>query len=709
MSSTISGMPQPVPDDPRRPKNLSKSWAITARWVVPARLSALRWRRGATGAAGLAVVSLFAIGLLFGADDDIIGLIWIPATVAVGFTPLAIFVLRRFPGHPVGLIMLAAGGSATLDCLACCWSSWTPAAWVAQWLWWPPFGLILIAVLRFPDGRIPSPGWRPLSILVIMTTAATSAALASAALFAPRTLVVGGSVALPSPARTLAMVAIVLIGLTVLATVPVGIGLARRGRTAPPLERRQIACLLPSALLLAVGIPLSVINIPGAWVPAVLALPIGFTFAVLQYRLLDLDLVIHRGLIWLLMGVSMIAIYSLTVAGLSQAAGLGRSWQVSLVAGAAAAIGLMPAERFAQRAASRMLFGRRDDPYAVLVTMGRHIKAIHDPLDVLPRLAETLVESLRVPYAAVELTVSDSPEPVVVDYGRPPLEACQRFPMMAHGLEVGALLVASRRPESQFSASEVRLLDGLAAQAATAAEACRSSLDLQRARERLVMAREEERRRLRHDLHDGVASTLVGARLLTRAALGVEAQGRPTREILTALDVDLANCSTEVRTLIDGLRPAVLDHGLESAIRLALGAASTYFDTRLEISGSLADLPAAIEVVALRVVSEAVTNVIKHSEATCCAVAVHRGSTMLNVRVVDDGVGLPDPTPVSTDAVGLLSMRSRVEEIGGWLRLRPAVPTGLVLEACLPTPHLIVEDTGTNIGSDGPTRTASQE
>jgi two-component system, NarL family, sensor kinase len=638
--------------------------------------------------AGILLAGLALLGLDLQPDRNLILYVWLPLTLAVSFTPLAIFVLRKLPGHPIAWLMLGSGVSATLCVLAVCWSRWTVAAWLAQWLWWPPLGFIPLALLLFPDGHLPSKRWRPVAGALIVTSSAATLALAIGALVEPRTFVttVGG----PEQPLTQLMAQIALLGvlLTVAASVLVTFALFARWRRANHLERRQIACLFPSAALLVIGIGLSFVGVPAAWVPAVVGLPIGFTFAVLQYQLLDLDLVIHRGFVWVLLTLIVVSIYAVSVAALGAVLGPGRSWTANLIAGAAAAACLLPAERLAQHASSRLLFGRREDPYAVLVQAGRHAEAIRDPLEVLPRLAATVVETLRVPYVAIEVATSDTNDPMIFDHGRSTAEPPRRFPMVAHGRAVGSLHVSERRPGARFSASESRLLQGLATQAAIAAEACRSSLDLQRARERLVVAREEERRQLRRDLHDSVASVLVGARMLTSAAIKTKASDDPTQTLLVSLDNDLALCTGEIRALIDGLRPASLDKGLESALRTAIGAISGSFEVTLNIDGDLVDLPAAAEVVTLRVVSEALTNVVKHSQASRCSISIIRDPSQLSISVIDDGAGLQQHDRSDRDrrGVGLDSMRSRVEEVGGWLALRQR-DDGVALEFMLPTRH----------------------
>ena len=447
-----------------------------------------------------------------------------------------------------------------------------------------------------------------------------------------------------------------------LGTVGVAVSLAVRWRRATSQDRRQLSCLVPSAVLFLVGFTLDYFNVPGGWLAAVVALPVGLTLAILRYQLYDLDLYIHRGVVWLILTVLAVLGYAVTVTAVQRLIASEAGWIATVAGGAVVAATLVPAERLAQRTASRLLYGRRDDPYAVLTRLGRHVEAVADPLAVLPRFAETLVDGLRVPYVAIVLSVAGE-DPLIVEHGRRTGDP-ERFTMTAHGVEVGTLLIGPRRPGARFSQAETRLLRGLAGQAATAAEACRSTLELELARERLVLGREEERRRLRRDLHDGVASALVGARMLTEAVRPYLPTDGPASGLLDTLAVDLETCTSEVRDVIDGLRPAALDQGLEAALRALAGrvdAAQTLM-VDVVVESDLGELPAAVEVVAYRVVTEAVTNVVKHAEATCCVVRLAHQEFQLVLDIEDDGIGLGR---ADGDGVGLASIQSRVAEVGG--------------------------------------------
>jgi signal transduction histidine kinase len=616
-------------------------------------------------ALGAGLVAAAVAGAAFGERGPTPGPIAMTATLAVSFGPLAVFVLRRLPGDRVGRLMLLTGAAATVNVLAVCWSAAVPLAWLSQWSWWPPLATIPLILLLVPDGRPPSPGWRFVVYTLAGAAAFTTAVLAVAAVAEPRMLL-STIDPLPPAVEVLTRVAFAGVAVVVVGTAAVLVALFVRWGRAEALERRQLACLLPSAVLFAVGVVLdSEAGVPWGWVPGVVALPLGLTVAVLQYRLHNLDLYIHRGTVWLVLSGLAVAVYAASATALGETIAGASHTTMLLAVGAAAAI-LHPAERFVRRAISRLLYGRRDDPYAILTRQGRLLENATDPMAVLPGFAAALVDGLKVPYTAIVLREPDGSSSVAAEHGRLAGEP-ERFAMTVHGNEVGDLIVSPRRPGEQFSTAEVRLLQDLAVQAGQAAVAYRSTLTLQRARERLVLAREEERRKLRRDLHDGVAASLVGARMIAEAASGKAADDAPTRELLDVLAAELDTCTAEVRSLIDGLRPAALDDGLERAVR---ELTERLPEPRLDVhvDGDLVDLPAAIEVATYRIVSEAVANVAKHAGAKHCSVTLTRDATRLEVTVLDDGDGFADPSwfaGTGTSGVGLSSIRSRVEELGG--------------------------------------------
>ncbi|QJY50224.1 sensor histidine kinase [Pseudonocardia broussonetiae] len=629
------------------------------------------------GAAALAAVA--AAGPLVAAPVPSAG----PAmtvALAASFLPLAVLVLRRVPRHPIGRLMLLVGGLAGLAAAAVAWSGFLPAAWLSQWLWLPAWALIPVVLLLVPDGRLPSRRWRPLLAGLVAAGTVLVLAAAAAAAVEPRSLFSGEEIA--GPARSLLLVARGAALVTGAAVLGVLASLGVRWRRADRDERGQLACLAPAGVLLLAGVGLDAAQVPFAWVPAVVAFPLGLTVAVLRYRFHDLDLHIHRGTVWAVLTGFVVAVYVGVATLVGATVAEPGSPTGSVVAAATVAALLQPAHWVAQRGVRRLLYGRRDEPYAVLTELGRSLEGVRDPLAALPRIAESVVTTLRVPYAAVRVVDDDGSSGTAAEHGRWAGEPAA-FPMVAHGAVVGELLVAPRTAGARFTAAEARLLRDLAGQAAQAAHACRSALALQRARDRLVLAREEERRRLRRDLHDGVASALVGTRLLAEAARRTVAVDGPAPGLLDALAADLDGCTAEVRELIDGLRPAALDAGLGPALDgLVARFGGEGPEIALDVGADLDDLPAAVEVAAYRIVAEALTNVVKHAGAAHARIVVGRDDRHLAVTVTDDGRGLGgSPSP---DGVGLTSVHDRAGELGGRAEVTSSEGGGTTVAVLLP-------------------------
>jgi signal transduction histidine kinase len=226
------------------------------------------------------------------------------------------------------------------------------------------------------------------------------------------------------------------------------------------------------------------------------------------------------------------------------------------------------------------------------------------------------------------------------------------------------LRVAQRSANEGFAPAERHLLEDIAAQTGVAVHNVRLTADLQRSREQIVAAREEERLRLRRDLHDGLGPKLAGQTLKLEAAMdALDSETETARALLQESMTESQTLITEIRRLVYGLRPPALDQlGLLSAIR---EQASQYQLNGLQVTVSAPDslptLPAAVEVAAYRIIQEALTNVAKHAQARICTVSLTINED-LKIVVSDDGIGLPATRKAG---VGLFSMRERAEEIGG--------------------------------------------
>ncbi|MFC6020072.1 sensor histidine kinase [Plantactinospora solaniradicis] len=642
-----------------------------------------RWpaRRILVLAGAFAAAVLVLAGQWFGDSEVRSTNTALTAVIAVAFASLGALVLVGMPGHLVGRLMLAAGGAASVGVLSESWPSWLVLDWLSQWSWWPPYGLIFLALLVFPDGRLPSARWKPLVWVIAGASAIATVAFAVAALDDPRNLM---NTETPGEAVTDRAQLLVRIGLLAVGVAGIGLlgvlaSLVVRWRRADGDGRAQLACLFASGVLLVLGLVLDTIDLPGAWVIMVVALPAGMSIAVLRYRLYGLDQVINRTIVWLVMSLLVIAGFVGLITLLRDLLMAGDTSNASLVATGLIAVAFEPVRGRVQRGVNRLLYGDRDDPYQVIARLGDLLGRTVEPNAVLPLLTGTIARSLKVPHVSVEVEGRDGPR-ILAAHGIANTTV-ESFDMVTRGERVGRLIVATRSSASRFTPVERRLLKDLALHAAVAADAVRLIHDLQDSRERLITAREEERRRLRRDLHDGLGPTLAGMAMQVRAAQKLVAEQPRTGRILDALAADLQTCTAEVRQLVDQLRPPALDRGLAAALRNECGRfESSTLSVRLQVEGNLQGLPAAIEVAAYRIVAEALTNVTRHSQARTCWVNVDRDRA-LTLEVFDDGVGLGPRRP---GGVGLDSMRERATELGGDFEITERTPHGTSIRVRLP-------------------------
>lgn len=408
--------------------------------------------------------------------------------------------------------------------------------------------------------------------------------------------------------------------------------------------------------------------------------------AVMGYRASDIDAALRRSLLQVIV-VAVVGAGFLVAAGVvNVTAGTSVS---SMVAGAVVACVLIPAALLLRRAMSHIVYGDRAFPYRVVSDL-RRVEPGSAPEQALKETLTLLARSLRLSYAAVATTGEEGGERIVARLGEPRgvpttvvLEVAGR-PLGYLELEVSPL----RDP---FGPRDRRLLEDIGTQVGALVQALVGTRELQRARERLVTAREEERRRLRRDLHDGLGPSLAGLlmrlevvkELITRDPAGAaDLVGRLADQ--TAADI------AEIRRVVEDLRPPALDQlGLVSALRqradqhnhAASLASSQQSLTWTVDADDLGGLPAAVEVAAYRIAVEAVNNAVRHSEGTSCSVRLHREGDALVVLIRDDGVGPGEP---SDGGVGKGSMRERAEELGGTCSVGPHANGGTLVRAVLP-------------------------
>lgn len=425
----------------------------------------------------------------------------------------------------------------------------------------------------------------------------------------------------------------------------------------------------------------------------------GLLLAILYGNAFDIDLIINRTLVFSLLTGCVVGLYTLIVLGARQLFGFGETnLVVSLVATGLIAVLFQPLRTGLQRTINRLLFGRRNEPYAVLATLGQRLETtIYQPEAVLPELVNSIATSLKLPFVAIKLAgqerlVSEASLPTNLSKLSSLTSSPVNFALSYQGETVGDLLVSPRRGEERLAERDLRLLKDLARQIGVVVYSLKlladlreantelktTNLDLRRAREKLVLAREEERRKLRRDLHDDLAPSLAGLALSADALTGLIEQDLArarlkSQELYTAIRHSVG----DVRRLAHELRPPTLD---EFGLVAALQERSQQFSTgnllvKLEASPDLPLLPAAVEVATYRVAQEALMNVVRHAVARHCLIRLvyssqenklaSKNEATLTLEISDDGQGLPAHRSSLTGGVGLRSMREQAEELGG--------------------------------------------
>lgn len=420
---------------------------------------------------------------------------------------------------------------------------------------------------------------------------------------------------------------------------------------------------------------------------SMLLIPLSIGVAILKYRLWGIDLIINRALVYGSLTTCVIGAYVLVVGGLGTLLQARGNLIFSLAATGLIAVAFQPLRDHVQQTVNRLMYGERDEPYSVLSRLGHRLEATLAPAAVLPTIVQTVRDALRLPYAAIALKHGDHSR--LTAHAGTLRGVPVRLPLLYQGEPVGELLLAPRTGEEGFGSADQRLIDDVARHAGVAVHAVRLTADLQHSRERLVTTREEERRRLRRDLHDGLGPVLAGFTLQVGAIRNLlRRDPDAVDELLVELGGEAEAAVGEVRRLVYALRPPVLDElGLLGAIQ---ARASQYgrdgLQVRVEAPEHLPPLPAAVEVAAYRIVQEALANVVRHARASTCLLRVALEEGVLRVEVRDNGTGL---SPGRKTGVGLHSMRERAEELGGRCVVQSPTCGGTYVLAELPLPRTL--------------------
>ena len=528
------------------------------------------------------------------------------------------------------------------------------------------YAVILGLPIYFPTGQIVGRRWRwlPRSLAVVVVAGVVDTLVAPGA-----NLRLDGwtnPMALPSSLGFVDAVAS-LLSLPFALVVAGGAvsQLRRRWKEGTDLERQQVRFVAMVAGIPVLAGPLSFI--PGApsnlFAIAVLPLPVAVGYAVLARGLYDLRTAANRTVVWVLLSALVAGVYALVIVGVGSVIDLGTAAWLPAAAVGVVAVSFAPMRDALQRSVDRVLFGRWQEPYEVLARLGQRLEATADT-DRLLQEATTELAALGLRGVRIENAHGHVLAESAVGGGDGAPAPDDEIPLLVYAERVGTLRY--RQPATRLRPADRRLLEDLAVHLGGVLLDRRLTEELQWALERAVLAREEERRRLRRDLHDGLGPALAGHLLRLDVIAREVDPGSHADELVRALRADLRTTVLDVRRVVEGLRPPALDElGLPGAVEQSVHRLTTGTGLRVELEISpLPALPAAAEVAAYRIVTEAVTNVVRHADARACRVTLEPGPGILRLVVEDDGCGIQLARSVGN---GLHTMRERAEELRGTL------------------------------------------
>jgi two-component system, NarL family, sensor kinase len=616
---------------------------------------------------------------------------WLAATLA----PFGAVVAARRPGLLIGWLFCAYAlcyGLAAAGVSLCLWSlalghlsAWSAyAGWFGISIWTLGAALCLpLIIVLFPDGHLPSPRWRWLVCVIVASSVlwlaswATDPSAVAGTPWARYVPVLTGSWG--HAAHWTDNVMHVGVDVILLATLA---GLLMRWGGSAGRQRSQLSWLLWGVTIaLLLEAPTNVQEFlaqgTGAVWPAALmlgfpVLPIAATIALLRHQLLDIDVVINRTLVYAGLTAGLILGY-LAVTALGRAAlghdpGLGGS----LVAAGAVAVAFAPARQFLQRKVDTMLYGDRRDPARALTEVSATLGAADDEL---ASAVLAVSQSLRLPDALLEAGGRQ------IGRAGPASRPATEVPLRYRAETVGRLLVWPRRGQTALHPADLTALQVVAGPLAAAVNAMRLSDQLQRSREQLITARDEERRRLHQDLHDGLGPALTAVALKADAAgnlLAADPSG--ARSLLAQVSAEARDSIADVRRIAHDLRPPTLDElGLAGALRHEAAQFTRRLDghpliVTVDAPAAVPGLDPAVEAAAYRVAAEALTNAARHSTASAVEIRLHAGPALC-IEIADNGAQREGQW---TPGFGLSGMRQRVADLGGRFEAGPAPAGGTV-------------------------------
>ncbi len=608
-------------------------------------------------AVGLAAAVPIALGLL---------VVWLGTPRRIGWLLMA-------HGVSIGLLLggstVGDGGRASLVT-----DQLTQGSWVLLFLW-----LVLIAYL-LPDGRPASRFWQwwlraglAGTVLFVLGSAGDASEFREthSGQEPPLTW-------LPPPVSdVLGVVGLVLVEVLFFGSV---FAVRHRLKRSTGETRLQLLWLVWGALAVPVGLLVIWANhfvlgdhdwlTTAALTGVSVALPATITAAILRYRLFDIQVVLSRTLTYAVLLGAVAALYALLLLTAEQLSGT--STVGGLLAVTLVAVTFHPAHSWLRHRVERWVYGYRSQPDKALRLLADRADAAEtaDAETLAASITTVVAEALRVDHVWVDTGESADSERVV------------RTPLVHRGEQLGDLAV-ELPPGRHLAPADVSLLRDLARYAAVLVRSEQQAAQLRDSRSQIVAGREEERRRLRRDLHDGVGPSLAAIVLKLNAAQSRAGEAE-RNELLAETRAEVRDTIAEVRRLVDDLRPPAIDEiGLLGAIRQRAAALSGALAVEVIGPDVMPPLPAAVEVAAFRITAEALTNVVRHSAATRCRVGITVNG-LFELTVTDNGRGTGRSTG---GGVGWTSMRERAAELGGSCTISSRPGGGLVVRAVLPFDH----------------------
>jgi len=659
---------------------------------------------------GLTVALLVsALVLSLGGGVDWSLLVWL------GFAGVGALVTAR-TSNKVGWLFLAEGLALALANAAKAYASRSGGAPLpgAPWAGWiltlaitavfPPLSL---AVLLFPDGRLPSARWRPVAWAAVGTGAVAMACSAVSDvnfssnfphLTDPVTLVraaalrgiYNGTLSL-GPVIFLACAASLVVRLV-----------RSRGE-----QRLQLKWFVYAAALAATTVAVASFVLPdpsAAFTMSVPLIPIAAGVAIFKYRLYDIDVVINKTVVFGALAGFITAVYVGIVVGLGALIGAGTSKPnlgLSILATAVVAVAFQPVRSRVQKLANRLVYGKRATPYEVLSEFSSRMAGAYESEDLLPRMARILAEGTGARTAVVWLRVGEGLKPEAAwpmddlppgslpmrDAELPDLAATLALPVEHRGERLGALSL-TKAPGERLTPAEEHLARDLASGAGLVLrnvrlteELLRRLDELQASRQRIVAAQDSERRRLERNIHDGAQQQLVALAVKIRLARSTTAKdpGRASA-MLEQVEAEIAQALEDLRDLARGIYPPLLaDQGLVAALQAQARRASV--PVEIEVEG-LGRYPQEAEAAVYFCVLEALQNVAKYAGGSSATIRLEQQNGELMFEVADDGIGFdPGATGYGT---GLQGMADRLSALGGELEVRSAPGEGTTVAGRLP-------------------------